>query len=207
MVRAGDLISSISYGFDAAHLYLRYDLRQPFTELAATAPFTVAAYLAGPGAQAKRDFSRCGRTEPRTLLGLGANYELSVSLHPDEVGLSLVTVGADGKWSAPLELPKGAAVGVSGSVVEVALPFAALGEVDSGTALLLRSVVSQKKNDLQLVPANGPAKLVAPDLGLTTTILEVDDPGGDDFEPGAYTYPTDGVFGGGAYDLVVQRGL
>ncbi len=40
-----------------------------------------------------------------------------------------------------------------------------------------------------------------PDLGLSTLLFEVNDPEGDDFGPGTYTYPTDDVFVGKAFDL------
>jgi carbohydrate-binding DOMON domain-containing protein len=43
---------------------------------------------------------------------------------------------------------------------------------------------------------------VVPDLGLTSPILTIVDPEKDDHGPGGYTYPLDGVFGSGAYDLV-----
>jgi carbohydrate-binding DOMON domain-containing protein len=97
--------------------------------------------------------------------------------------------------------PATALAAASDGVLEVALPFAALGPVDSGDVFQVRGVLSRAGTDLQIVPAAGPARLVLPDLGLTTTILEVIDPEGDDNGPGTYTYATDGVFGGGAFDL------
>jgi carbohydrate-binding DOMON domain-containing protein len=41
---------------------------------------------------------------------------------------------------------------------------------------------------------------VVPDLGTTTFLIEVSDPAGDDYGPGTYTYPSDGVFTDGSYD-------
>ena len=52
-----------------------------------------------------------------------------------------------------------------------------------------------EQRDIQVVPGSGPGQLVVPDLGLTTPILTIADPQGDDHGPGSYTYPTDGVFG------------
>jgi carbohydrate-binding DOMON domain-containing protein len=51
------------------------------------------------------------------------------------------------------------------------------------------------------VPSSGPAQLVMPDLGTSAVVLSVDDPQGDDHGPGTYTYPTDGVFKAGVFDL------
>jgi alpha-amylase/alpha-mannosidase (GH57 family) len=203
MARADDLISQLAYGFDAKNLYLRFDFRQPLAELLAAEPLDLGVYLTGPGADAVTSFSRYGRyAEPRTLLGFGARYELGVELTPDGPILSLYTVSDYGRWSVERELDPATALAAAGdNVLEVALPFAALGPVDSGDVFQVRGVLSRAGTDLQIVPAGGPAKLVLPDLGLTTTLLELIDPQGDDNGPGTYTYATDGVFGGGAFDL------
>lgn len=208
MARGDDLITRLAYGFDAQHLYLRFDLRDPVADLLASGPLHLGAYMTGPGAGEVTNFSRYGRVEPKTLLGFGASYELGIHLHADEAALSLYSVGDDGMWSLERDPTADAAMASAGNIVEVALPFAALGPVDSGDVFQVRGVLSRidpdiemMSRDIQVVPANGPAKLVVPDLGLTTTILEVIDPEGDDNGPGTYTYATDGVFGGGAYDL------
>ncbi len=54
---------------------------------------------------------------------------------------------------------------------------------------------------LQDLPRGGPGVLVLPDLGLTTTVLDVADPAGDDHGPGDYRYPSDGVFAPQVFDL------
>jgi carbohydrate-binding DOMON domain-containing protein len=53
----------------------------------------------------------------------------------------------------------------------------------------------------ELLPLQGPAQIVLPDLGTSTAILEVSDPSSDDHGPGVYTYPTDSVFKAQAFDL------
>ncbi|MCX7682096.1 MAG: hypothetical protein N2508_09070, partial [Anaerolineae bacterium] len=55
--------------------------------------------------------------------------------------------------------------------------------------------------DQTTLPAANPALVVVPDLGLSQTVLLVEDPEGDDKGPGTYTYPLDAVFPGQAYDL------
>ncbi len=201
MARADDLIQQMAYGFDARNLYLRFDLREPVADLAASDAYALGVYLTGPGAEAVTSFSRYGRAEPKTLLGFGARYELGITLAPDGPALTLYAVGDDGLWSVERELTEGVAVAAGGTIVEVALPFAALGPVDSGDLFQVRAVLSRAQSDIQVVPSDGPARLAVPDLGLTTLVLEVIDPEGDDNGPGTYTYPTDGVFGGGAFDL------
>jgi alpha-amylase/alpha-mannosidase (GH57 family) len=201
MARADDLIARMAYGFDAQTLYLRFDFREPVAGLVAVDPLHLGVYLSGPGAEGASSFSRYGRDEPKTLLGFGANYELGIQLHADEAGLTLYTVGDDGLWSLERDLIGDPALAIADTTIEVALPFAALGPVDSGDALYVRSALSRAEGDIQIVPSDGPAKFTVPELGLTTTILEVIDPEGDDNGPGTYLYPTDGVFGGGVFDL------
>jgi hypothetical protein len=197
MAHADDLIGQIFYGFDATHLYLRFDFRQALADQS----LYLGVYLTGPGADAVTSFSRYGRAEPKTLLGFGARYELGIGLTPGETRLSLYAVGDDGAWSLARDPTGDAAVAASDAILEAALPFAALGPVDSGDTFQVRAVLSRAESDIQIAPPDGPAKLTVPDLGLTTTVLEVADPEGDDSGPGSYTYPTDGVFAAGAFDL------
>jgi carbohydrate-binding DOMON domain-containing protein len=93
--------------------------------------------------------------------------------------------------------------------LELALPLALLGDADTGDRISMRAFHGQdldgddgaKPLDLALVPFTGPAVVAVPDLGTSTIVLEIADPEGDDNGPGTYTYPSDGVFGSGAFDL------
>jgi carbohydrate-binding DOMON domain-containing protein len=51
------------------------------------------------------------------------------------------------------------------------------------------------------LPSGGPAALTLRQIGSYTTVLEVNDPLGDDSGPGTYTYPSDPVFEPGVFDL------
>ena len=82
-----------------------------------------------------------------------------------------------------------------------ALPLTIFADFEAGDDFRLAAVVGQDQRDLQVVPANGPAQVVLPDLGTSTVVLSVDDPQGDDHGPGSYTYPTDGVFQPGVFDI------
>jgi len=197
MARADDLIDRMYYGFDAQNIFLRFDFRQPPSDQT----LHLGVYMTGPGAETATSFSRYGKGEPKTLLGFGARYEVSLHLSPAGVTMDLYAVGDDGGWTLERELTGDALVAASGTTLEMALPFAALGSVDSGDVFQVRAVLSRAETDIQLVPTNGPARLTLPDLGLTTTQLEITDPQGDDAGPGTYTYPTDGVFSAGVFDL------
>jgi carbohydrate-binding DOMON domain-containing protein len=102
-----------------------------------------------------------------------------------------------------VESATGLPAAVSGSTLEVAIPYADFGKPDAGDTFKLRAVISEdEQRDIQVVPGAGPAALVVPDLGLTTPVLAIADPAGDDYGPGSYAYPLDGVFAPRAYDLV-----
>jgi hypothetical protein len=90
---------------------------------------------------------------------------------------------------------------VGDRVLEMTIPLKALGELSAGDALRLSLVVSQSEHDVQQLPAEGPIRLVLPDLSSVTWFLVVDDPAGDDYGPGTYTYPTDSVFEDGVFDV------
>jgi carbohydrate-binding DOMON domain-containing protein len=85
--------------------------------------------------------------------------------------------------------------------VEVAVPLELLGEVEPGDELQLLAVISAGNRPLQDLPAEGPAALQLPDLGLAELVLQVEDPAGDDTGPGTYVYPMDAVFERQVFDL------
>jgi alpha-amylase/alpha-mannosidase (GH57 family) len=188
------VVSQLWYGFDKENLFLRLDARRPWVEVGDET--RLGFYLTRPGGGSENPFSRIGAEA--TLLGFGANVLLEVTVKGDAATAILYLV-EDGSYSeAVADLP----VGLSGSTLETAIPYANFGKPDAGDTFKLRAVVSEGEvRDIQVVPGGGPAALVVPDLGLTTPILTVVDPEKDDHGPGNYTYPLDGVFSARAYDL------
>jgi len=187
------------YGFDKANLYLRLDARRAWSDIG---PDTrVGFYLVRPGGGKEQPFSRVALLNARedVLLGFGANALVEVAIVGGRATATFYTVSADGNYTpAAADLP----VAVSGSTVELAVPYVVLGKPNAGDVFKLRTVISEgERRDMQMVPGGGPAELIVPDLGLTTAILTVADPEGDDHGPGTYTYPTDSVFVSKAYDL------
>jgi len=75
------------------------------------------------------------------------------------------------------------------------------GQPEAGDQLKLRAVLSTNQADQTALPAQNPALVVVPDLGLSTLVLSIEDPEGDDKGPGTYSYPQDSVFPSQAYDL------
>lgn len=211
---AGSLpLAQLDYGFDSRYLYLRVETAYPWDALTTCGGndqcrSVLGFYLLPPGGGEASAFSHYGK--PTTLLGFGATrlLELNFANNAQLTGATYA-VYADGAWQPATNFPvEDLKVAVAGTTLELGLPLAlfapAGGALDSGDRIQLRAVLSQgtteAQQDGQVLPTNGPALLAVPDLGLSTTILEVKDPEGDDNGPGTYTYPSDAVFKPGAFD-------
>ncbi len=213
MAATSRLLRGMAYGFDARTLYLRVDTAQEGGWEALTAAQSsdartvVGFYFQVPGSGAATAFSRYGGTA--TYLGFGANRLLELSFDGDGhfLGGQLYTYNGE-VWQPTEESVEAAA---QDETLEVGVPLASLAPdaeggtlLDSGDRLSLRLVFSQgmpeMMEDVETLPAEGPALLVVPDLGLTTEVLSITDPEGDDHGLGTYTYPTDPVFKPGVFD-------
>ena len=86
----------------------------------------------------------------------------------------------------------------SREMAEVAVPLESLSSaLDTGDSILVRYA-----DEAGLQPAAAPGRIQLPDLGNTTWVVTANDPANDDHGPGTYTYPTDGVFKKGVFDLL-----
>ncbi len=182
-------------GYDTQNIYLRLDAPQAWRALAPD--LSVGVYLASPKAQAFNAFSRYGNAD-QAALGFGASHEVAIQF-------------TDGAASARVNLAKGenvwdktdaaAKVAASARVLELAIPWSALGELDAGDNVYLLTVLAKDGRELARAPYGGAARLVLPDISTLTTLLTIQDPQGDDRGPGNYTYPTDAVFKPGNFDI------
>ncbi len=203
-------LERLYYGFDAHTLYLRVDAAYSWGAITTcggnpNCRSTIGVYLLPPGGGAASAFSRYGK--PDTVLGFGATRLAEVTLGNNAELVSMALSFFDGVEWQTYENDATAAVNADGVTLEIALPLDSVAPtvaLDSGDRIQVRLVFSQgtdtAQSDRQLLPTGGPALLIVPDLGLTTPVLEVADPQGDDHGPGSYTYPTDAVFQPGAFD-------
>ncbi len=196
MARAEDLVSALYYGFDNKNIYVRVDGRSDWAGVASDT--TVAVYLSNPHAKQTNTFSRYGaQASPKTVLGFAAAGEAAVHIVQGKATAAFASALGFGDWgeATPLE-----AVAVKGQVLELAIPFKNLAELEAGDRLNLYLVVSKGQNDVDAAPLGGPAVLMVPDISAVTAVLTVDDPEKDDHGPGSYTYPTDAVFPAQVFD-------
>jgi hypothetical protein len=189
------------YGFDAQNLYLAFTAQLDFVYPLGLNNLEI--YLSVPGGGETNSFSRGG-----SLLGFPANRLLEIQLEGGVVkSTQLYLASGNEKWMIGSVLE---AVAFSESVGELGIPLTGLGNADSGDRLSLRAFfnetleVSGNVNlvDNDRVPGTGPAVVAVPDLGTSTVVLGVVDPVDDDHGPGDYTYPLDGVFSSGSFDIL-----
>ncbi|MGD8516823.1 MAG: glycoside hydrolase family 57 protein, partial [Anaerolineae bacterium] len=140
------IVSQLWYGFDTDNLYLRLDARRPWVDVGDE--IRIGFYLTRPGGGPEIPFSRIGGEE--TLLGFSAQALVEATIAGDSSMATLHVVSEDGGYQ---EVATGLPVGVSGSTLEVAVPYVELGKPDAGDAFRLRVVVSEgEQRDIQTVP-------------------------------------------------------
>jgi alpha-amylase/alpha-mannosidase (GH57 family) len=177
-------IEGLYFVLDKENLHIRLDTT------AALADGQMAEfYMSIPGQDGRNTF---GMAEDQ-LLGISATLMFAFKAG----GTSLDIYDTDGETWTLLETEAGAAA-QDGKSIEVSLPLAKLGKLNSGDELKLVTVLSP---DGVKFPQAGPAAIQILDIGEATSLLLVEDPLGDDYGPGTYTYPTDGVFGEGVFDI------
>ncbi len=195
--RAADLASSLSLAVDAENLYVKIALDPEIWSLDAPA---ASIYFASPRVKDSTSFRANARPNREAdLIGFPATARLDLALRRAAPAATWSTVrGIDWQPTADGTEIRSAA-GADG--VEVAVPLELLGEVEPGDELQLLAVISAGHRPLQDLPADGPASLQLPDLGLAEVVLQVEDPAGDDTGPGTYAYPMDAVFERQVFDL------
>ena len=196
MARAEDVMSTFYFGLDAKNLYVRVDAKGKWADVT---DGKVGVYIKVPHVTDSNAFSRnSAGSANKTVLGTAATHLVEVSLNDKAATLYTATGASGNAWEA---VKAALNVAVQGDVLEMAMPLASLGDLQAGDDLRLVAVVSSGPRDLQLVPSNGPAQIILPDLGTANVVVSVDDPKDDDKGPGTYTYPTDGVFKPGVFDI------
>jgi len=171
--------ASFSFTFSKENLSLLVD-QAPETDF--------SIYINVPAIQNGAPFSE----EGHQVLEMDATHRIKIDMGGSSAELQSWT---GEKWVAVA----GTAVNISsGEIMELSFAHNALWpNLDTGDALQVR-IASEKG----MLPAQGAARLLVPDLGRVNWVVEVADPVNDDHGPGSYLYPTDSVFSNGVFDLL-----
>lgn len=184
-------LASVAYGFDSDNFYVKIESNTAVSDLLAEG--NIGLYLSAPGGGDFVSFSAGNR-----LLGFPANQQLLITAE----GAALLPADGDA-WATSGTAVE--AIAMADKTLEVAIPLSELGNADVGDSLSVRvtygSLVGGNFVDAESLPSSGPAVVAVPDLGNLTVVLEMADPANDDHGPGNYTYPMDGVFSPGNFDI------
>ena len=181
-ITADDNFQGLRLTLDSENLYLRLDNK---VNLAGT---RIEIYFFVPGAESAALAFAKGTDQ---LLGFNAN---KLIVWDGGTTVDLYEVDGD-DWALVTSNVGPIALGTE--IIEVAVPLESLGAFSAGDALRLR-VMTQPIG--QIYPVAGVAELIFPDLGEVTSVLDIEDPQGDDNGPGTYIYPEDAVFTESVYD-------
>jgi alpha-amylase/alpha-mannosidase (GH57 family) len=181
---------TLSVLLDQENLYLLLESKS----LLATGEERLHFYISAPGGGTSYPFAFSNSGQPDVQLGISATH---LFMRAGE-GIDGFLAKKDG-WEpvrSEADVDMGS-VGAEVGVVEMRVPVAAIGELYAGDTLQFVVVLP---DDEKVIP-EGPVKIVLPDMGNSVKILEIFDPEGDDFGPGNYTYPNDGVFSKQVFDI------
>jgi alpha-amylase/alpha-mannosidase (GH57 family) len=191
----------VAYGFSSKDLYLKITTSPDYTP--PTGESLTEFYLQAPGSGSTNNFSRNG-----TLLGFPANPLIELQFTDGQLKEDHVYVSSGNEtWGEPIGLGQ---IAKNESVIELDIPLTELGSADTGDRISMRAIHAEQLDvggtksllDTDILPGDGPAVLVVPDLGTMNIALDVNDPERDDYGPGSYTYPSDAVFQAGCYDIL-----
>jgi alpha-amylase/alpha-mannosidase (GH57 family) len=185
---AGEFVTAMDYAFDKENVYLRVEFER---EVLGEVNLAFDLYLGVPNA--RRDL---GLSTGGSVLGFNATHRLSWNGR-DPVNLDgpveHSTLGSDEEVVT--------AAGFDGEGIEFAIPIESLPAIEAGDRITFRLIETSGGPDGDDLPSAGPGYIQVPDISNVEVLFDVTDPAGDDHGPGTYTYPQDGVFGAGSYDL------
>ncbi len=186
--RGADVLDDLRYGFDTKNFHFAITTGVSVGEALTRGP--IHLYFSYPGQIHVAPFVNASDS---TLVGFDAS--LYVELGRDGV----TVVRYDGReWNQTQE---SFAVSYGERTIEGTIPLALFGDMESGDEISFAAFSVEASGVFDRLPSSGPGRTNLPDLGGGVLVLRVDDPTGDDFGPGTYTYPSDAVFTAGAYDL------
>lgn len=179
--KARDTLSELYYAMDQETLYLRLGTKTPLTT-------PVEIYL-----NLREEGERMMASSEGTSLSMPANLMLRYT--PGDKTLSLYR--NDGTaWTRSEQIGLAEA---KDSLAELSLPLATLGTLENGQVLPFTILVTGLEG--RLFPIGAPAALQYMSFKPLSMIYSAEDPQGDDNGIGSYTYPTDGAFKAGDFDL------
>lgn len=199
-------LRALHLAVDNQHLTVRVDFGRQ-ARLLVGEPLELLLYLDHPTKEPVHDAVRYGESgSDLTELGFGPAYELRLEFAAAPSGLRppviLSEAVGDGAWREMMTLRQ---AGLGGTF-EARIPFEELG-YEPGDAVRLAAVLAERVDGEAVLaargrlPHDGPALVFVPRPTEGRLVFRMDDPEGDDYGPGTYTYPLNPVFEPGVFDM------
>jgi|LSQX01.2.fsa_nt_gb alpha-amylase/alpha-mannosidase (GH57 family) len=196
-----NILRALWLGVDAENLYVRIDIRGGLKDVYGT-DLAVALYLANPRRMEQNSMPRWSREGPdATVVGFSPGTEMLVDFGkvagPGTGKAQLAFADGNEAW---VDARPVTASGVN-QTIEIQLPFADI-NLRPGDVVSIAAVASQDGRNVDMIPCEGPCAVRVPEVVRGTTLFRWDDPQGDDYGPGTYTYPLSQVFTPGVFDML-----
>jgi hypothetical protein len=196
-----NILRALWLGVDAENLYVRIDVRGGLKDVYET-DLAVALYLANPRLPELNSMPRWSKEGPdATVIGFSPGTEVLVDFdkvtEPGTAKARLAFADGNEAWVEARPLTTS---GVN-QTIEIQLPFADI-NLRPGDVVSIAAVASQEGKNVDMIPCEGPCAVRVPEVVRGTTLFKWDDPQGDDYGPGTYTYPLSQVFTPGVFDML-----
>ncbi len=192
------LLKSLYAAVDYHQLTLRLDFHGQARELLGE-EVELFVYFDRADGGTVNELIRTTAVEIDPFLGFPLGYELHLNLAAAPKGVkpqaALSQAAGEETWVTMTSIPVGL-----GGVCEVAVPFAEMG-FEPGDAVRFTTLLARNGVVQERLPVQGPVVLYVPRPTEGTLVFRMEDPLGDDYGPGTYTYPTSEVFPPGVFDL------
>jgi alpha-amylase/alpha-mannosidase (GH57 family) len=198
---AENVLRALWLGVDAENLYVRVDLKGGLKDFYGT-DSSVALYLTNPRLMEVNSMPRWSQEGPdATVVGFSPGTEILVDFQeiprPGTAKAKLAFADGNEQWVDARPITTS---GVD-HTIEIKLPFTDI-NLKPGDVVSLAAVASREGKNADMIPYEGPCAFRVPEVVVGTTLFRWDDPQGDDYGPGSYTYPLSPVFTPGVFDML-----
>lgn len=197
MISEDDLIAGYYVGRDSANLYLAIQLKRNPVNLIGE-PYYLEIYSDIPGAEEVNAGPRYPLPERGDSFGFSPAKRMFVSFRswnsrPGRI--SNYNASGVGNWSYDPNMPALEGSAAVEKVVEIKIPFDALGiKTGENFNLIVALSNSKEKRTIDYCPKEGPVMVRIPEAITGREIAFFDDPLGDDYGFGEYVYPKNDAF-------------
>ncbi len=196
----GDVLTGLYYGFGDNLLWLRIDFDMASADLVSGEWRLEIAFSGKMGSKVNVYAGGEGGASRQTFdFGIARRTTIS-EIRPPGTSGHLDIADGEGGWTPQSQDVSDYVHRYVGDFMEISIPLHAL-DVSTGDGLRIGILAYNDQGDKDVIPNTGSVAVRVPPTGGRAALKSLADPVGDDHGPGSYTYPTDPVFVGGAFDL------